>query len=122
MRNQPRYKFFKNWGYAMAGFKDIFKNESSFRLELYTFLLGFCLLFVLDFGLLINLFLIFSMILVLVCECINSAIERVVDLASPDLHPLAGAAKDAASAAVMFCNILCATLWIYAILVKFGVL
>ena len=44
-------------------------------------------------------------------ECINSAIERVVDLAQPDFHPLAGAAKDAASAAVNLAIILAIVVW-----------
>ena len=34
-------------------------------------------------------------------ELFNTAIERVVDLASPELHPLAKAAKDTASGAVL---------------------
>ncbi|WP_169942902.1 diacylglycerol kinase [Campylobacter sp. RM15925] len=119
MRNQPKYKFFKNWSYAIAGLKEIFKNESSFRLEIYIFLPAFISLLFWNFGAILNLFLIFSMVLVLVCECINSAIERIVDLASPEIHPLAGAAKDAGSAAVMICNTLCAGVWIYAIWDKF---
>lgn len=36
-----------------------------------------------------------------VAELFNTAIERAVDLASPDIHPLAKAAKDAASGAVL---------------------
>jgi undecaprenol kinase len=34
-------------------------------------------------------------------ELVNSAIERVVDLASPDIHPLAKEAKDIAAGAVL---------------------
>ena len=36
-------------------------------------------------------------------EAINTAVERVVDLVSPEQHPLAGAAKDAAAGAVLLC-------------------
>lgn len=39
--------------------------------------------------------------LVIALELINTAIESVVDLASPDLHPLAKAAKDTAAGAVL---------------------
>ncbi|MDR3401247.1 MAG: diacylglycerol kinase family protein [Chthoniobacter sp.] len=39
--------------------------------------------------------------LVLTAEGINTAIEAVVDLASPDRHPLAGRAKDVAAGAVL---------------------
>lgn len=43
--------------------------------------------------------------LVLSAEAFNSAIERVVDLASPERHPLAGDAKDIAAGAVLICAI-----------------
>ncbi len=39
--------------------------------------------------------------LVFGAELINTSIEAVVDLASPDLHPRARAAKDTAAAAVL---------------------
>jgi diacylglycerol kinase len=38
---------------------------------------------------------------VLIAEAINTALEYLTDLASPDIHPLAGKAKDAAAAAVL---------------------
>lgn len=39
---------------------------------------------------------------VLACEAINTAIEAVVDLVSPDFHPLAKIAKDSAAGAMIF--------------------
>jgi len=44
--------------------------------------------------------------LVFGAEMMNTAIENVVDLASPDLHPLAGKAKDIAAGAVLLCAII----------------
>ena len=58
------------------------------------------------------------MALVLILECVNSAIERVVDLASPGIHALAGAAKDAGSASVMIGNFLAGGVWAWAIFSK----
>jgi diacylglycerol kinase (ATP) len=52
-----------------------------------------------------------SLALVLVVELLNSAIEAVVDLASPDRHPLAGLAKDAGSAAVLLSCGIAAAVW-----------
>lgn len=46
--------------------------------------------------------------LVLMAEFFNTAIEYVVDLASPNIHPLAKAAKDTASAGVLMMAILAA--------------
>lgn len=39
--------------------------------------------------------------LVLMAEAFNTAIERLVDLVSPDFHPLAGTIKDVAAGAVL---------------------
>ena len=39
--------------------------------------------------------------LVMSLECLNTAIEAAVDLASPDIHPLAKKAKDCAAGAVL---------------------
>lgn len=47
------------------------------------------------------LFILLSVTLVIVCELINTAVEKTVDLAMPDRHPLAKIAKDAAAAAVL---------------------
>lgn len=43
--------------------------------------------------------------LVMAAEALNTAIEHVVDLASPEWHPLARDAKDVAAAAVLICSI-----------------
>ena len=45
---------------------------------------------------------------VLMAEFFNTAIEYVVDLASPNIHPLAKAAKDTASAGVLMMAIIAA--------------
>jgi diacylglycerol kinase len=42
-----------------------------------------------------------TMALVWMAEFVNTALEAVVDLASPDLHPLAKVGKDVAAAAVL---------------------
>lgn len=44
----------------------------------------------------------FTVALILALEAVNTAVEAVVDLASPQLHPLAKTAKDAAAAAMIF--------------------
>ncbi|MBL7851949.1 MAG: diacylglycerol kinase family protein [Cyclobacteriaceae bacterium] len=49
--------------------------------------------------------LIFAIGLVLTTELVNSAIEAVVDLVEPRLHPLAGKAKDIAAGAVLVASV-----------------
>ena len=39
-------------------------------------------------------------------ELLNTAIEYVVDMAMPDIHPLAKLSKDVASGAVLFSSII----------------
>jgi diacylglycerol kinase (ATP) len=43
--------------------------------------------------------------MVLAAEGFNTAIERLVDLVSPDYHPIAGDVKDVAAGAVLICAI-----------------
>lgn len=43
--------------------------------------------------------------IVLAAEGFNTAIERLVDLVSPDYHPIAGDVKDVAAGAVLICAI-----------------
>lgn len=42
---------------------------------------------------------------VLAAEAFNTAIERLVNLVSPDFHPIAGDVKDVAAGAVLICAI-----------------
>lgn len=51
-------------------------------------------------------------LLVLVTELLNTAIEAVVDLASPERHPLAGRAKDCGSAAVAVAALAAVAAWV----------
>jgi diacylglycerol kinase (ATP) len=57
---------------------------------------------------------------VLIVELLNSAVESVVDLVSPDYHILAKRAKDMGSAAVLLSIILAGALWLAAIVSIFG--
>ncbi|HHY57401.1 MAG TPA: diacylglycerol kinase family protein [Chloroflexi bacterium] len=43
-----------------------------------------------------------TIFVVLALECVNTAVEAVVDLVSPTYHPLAGVAKDAAAGGMVF--------------------
>ena len=48
---------------------------------------------------------IFCIVLVIALEAVNTALEYLTDLASPDFHPLAGKAKDVAAAAVLVADL-----------------
>jgi diacylglycerol kinase len=49
--------------------------------------------------------LLLAIALVMSAEALNTALEYVVDLASPDWHPLARDAKDVAAGAVLLCSL-----------------
>ena len=49
--------------------------------------------------------------LVLLAEGINTALEFLTDLVSPEHHPLAGNAKDTAAGAVLLSVIVCGVVW-----------
>jgi diacylglycerol kinase (ATP) len=62
-------------------------------------------------GRLEHLLLILSMLLVVLVEFLNSAVESAVDRISTDPHPLSGQAKDLGSAAVLIALIMWALTW-----------
>jgi diacylglycerol kinase (ATP) len=60
-----------------------------------------------------------TVLLVLIVELLNSAIEAVVDRVSFDWHDLSKRAKDIASAAVLLSLFLCGGLWLLVIAQRF---
>lgn len=55
--------------------------------------------------------LIFSLLLILVVELINSALESAIDRIGPEWHELSGRTKNLGSAAVMLSLIVAAVVW-----------
>ncbi len=98
-------------GYSRAGLVAAWRAEAAFRQEV----LLTCVLLPLAWWLgrtwvevaVLSL----SVLVVLITELLNSAIEAVVDLASPDKHPLAKSAKDIGSAAVFVSLATCSLVW-----------
>ena len=52
-----------------------------------------------------------ALVLILIVELLNTAIEKLTDLLHPERHPLAGAVKDMASAAVLLSFLVAAAIW-----------
>ena len=108
---KPKYNFFKNTSYALDGLKFMLKNEKSFQIECLIILPLIILSFFLNLSLERQLFLILSLVLILILECVNSGIEACVDLCSPNFHPLAKIAKDCASSAIFLSISLAVFVW-----------
>ncbi len=102
-------------GYSWSGLQAAFKNEAAFRQELYLFfVLTPIALWLAESGV-ESALLIGSMLLVLIAELTNSAIEAVVDRFGGELHELSGRAKDVGSAAVLIAIINVFVVWLLVI-------
>lgn len=86
--------------WSMQGLRAAWLHESSFRLEVYLFVVLAPLGWWLGQTAVERVLLIGSMLLVLSIELLNSAVEAVIERYGPEFHELAGRAKDMGSAAV----------------------
>lgn len=97
--------------YTRDGLIAAWRDEAAFRQEALFVLLALGLMVFLPLPLLASWPLLASALFVWVIELLNTALEAVVDLASPALHPLAKKAKDAGSAAVAMSIAVMALIW-----------
>lgn len=102
--------------YSGFGLQAALANEAAFRQELFLFILFLPVIYYIPVSPAMKGLLLLSNTIVLIVELLNSAIEAIVDLASPEYHDLAKRAKDMGSAAVLLCLCLTLGLWVYALL------
>ena len=94
-------KLIQSFAHAYQGFKTSIREEQNLRIELFLGIVSIAM------GLYFHLsqsewmILILTIALVIGSEIFNTALESLVDLASPEINPLAKKAKDAAAAAVL---------------------
>lgn len=93
-------RIFNAFGYSMKGMRAALRYESAFRQEAALFVLLLPVALWLGQSGIHYILLIGSLLLVLIVELLNSAIEAVVDRIGDEHHELAGRAKDMGSAAV----------------------
>lgn len=102
-------------GYSWQGLRAAYRHEAAFRQELWLALwLAPLALWLgedgVDYALLIG-----SLLLVLIVELLNSALEAVVDRIGEEHHELAGRAKDIGSAAVFVALVNVALVWFFVL-------
>ncbi len=97
--------------YSMDGFRAAWKGEAAFRQELLLALVMLPLGFVLGRNTLEYIALAGTVLLVLIVELLNSAIEATVDRVGLERHELAKKAKDMGSAAVLVSLLLVVLTW-----------
>ena len=105
--------------YSLKGLRAAWQHEVAFRQEIALAALLLPLSLWLGTNASERALLIGSVVIVIVVELLNSAIEAIVDRISTELHPLSGQAKDLGSAAVMLSMLLCLSCWVMIAVQRF---
>ncbi len=98
--------------YSIAGLRAALRKEAAFRQEVILFVVLAPLAFWLGRNGIERALLLGSLLLVLIVELLNSAVEATVDRISKKHHRLSGRAKDMGSAAVYLSILLAALTWL----------
>jgi len=99
------------FGYSLAGFRAAYKHEDAFRQEALLATILIPLAFWLPLGNISKALMIGSVLLVIIVELLNSAIEATVDRISLENHDLAKRAKDIGSSAVLVSLVNVIVIW-----------
>jgi diacylglycerol kinase (ATP) len=102
-------------GYSWDGLKAAYSGESAFRQETWLVIIAAPLAFLLGNDWVQVALLLGSLVMVLIVELLNSAIEAAIDRVSFELHALSKRSKDIASAAVLLSLLLAGGIWAAAI-------
>ena len=117
--NKPKHSLFRNGGYALEGFIDIVKNETSFKWQLLMLFVMGIVAWNLPISFSHASILFLSLFIPVLAEVANSAIERVVDLVTTDYHILAKQAKDVGATMVLLSLMLTTLIWLSVLAVAF---
>ena len=96
-----RHGLARSFGFALAGLGLLLREERNARIHLIGATAATLAGIAIGLSLADWRWIILAVGLVFAAEALNTAIERLCDLASPDIHPLAKAAKDVAAGAVL---------------------
>jgi len=99
------------FGHSMDGLTAAFRSEEAFQIEVVLAAILLPVVFFLPVSAVERALLIASVLLVLIVELLNSAIEAIVDRISLERHPLSRQAKDIGSAAVLLTLLLLVSTW-----------
>ena len=94
-------KRFLSFRYAFRGLSDLFRSQPNARIHAVAAVAATALGYGCGISRLEWVAVILCITAVLAMEAVNTALEYLTDLVSPEFHPLAGKAKDVAAAAVL---------------------
>jgi diacylglycerol kinase (ATP) len=109
-------RIIKATGYSIQGLKAAFKFEAAIRQELVLLCAAIIALIWLDVSPIETVLMLGVVVLVLIVELVNSAIEAVVDRVGVERHELSGRAKDIGSAAVLVALLFAGFTWAFILL------
>lgn len=98
-------KRINSFRYAIKGLAELFAGQANARIHLIAALLTTGAGCYFNISAMEWIAVVICITLVISAEAVNTALEHLTDLASPDYHPLAGKAKDVAAAAVLIAAI-----------------
>jgi diacylglycerol kinase (ATP) len=112
---QGLVRLWNAFGYTRDGLGAAWRNEAAFREEVLLAAVAIPLALFLGRTGVERALMVGSILLVLIVEILNSAVEAVVDKASPERHELAKRAKDMGSAAVFLALANAAVIWAFVL-------
>lgn len=104
-------RIFSAFFYSLDGLRAAWQSEHAFRQELVLVIVGSIAALVLPVSAFEKLMMIAVLVLILVVELLNSAVEAVVDRVSLERNPLSKNAKDFGSAAVLLTFLIAVATW-----------
>jgi diacylglycerol kinase len=108
----------KSFSYAFQGIRTAIKNEPNFRIHITIASIALILGLILRLAPSEWIILFFTIAFVLILELVNTSLEALVDIVSPELQPKAKVAKDVVAAAVLVSAILSLIIGLFLFLPK----
>jgi diacylglycerol kinase (ATP) len=106
--------------HSVRGLRDAWSGQEAFRLDALAVAVAVPAGLFLGDGAVEKILLIGSVVLIMIVELLNSAIEAAIDRIGPEWHLLSRQAKDYGSAAVLITALLAALVWVLILIEKAG--
>jgi diacylglycerol kinase len=101
MPTTPRHGIVKSFGFAFAGLSYLLRTQRNARIHVVVGAVACGLAAWLRISCVEWAVLVFTIALVIILEGLNTAVEAAIDLASPEIHPVAKTSKDLAAGMVL---------------------
>lgn len=98
-------RLIRSFSHAIKGILFTLRSERNFQVEVMVAGVVFFLMLLLPLSRLEDIMLVVAVIAVLVLELINTAIERIMDILKPRVHPYARVVKDVMAGAVFIVSL-----------------